>query len=130
MTTAERCYTCGDPTVRVRDEGRAYCSPECERSKGTRSSPPDSVRVGAVEPVQNHAPPIEGEPMVTRNEYHGPIPRPFEVWTAHGWCSACLSEGVRLVRFGSTDACVGICGECIGRLATEIAEPCVEGDES
>ncbi|MBX3261078.1 MAG: hypothetical protein KF782_15450 [Labilithrix sp.] len=74
-------------------------------------------------PLQNHAPPQDGEPIIARHEYDGPIPRPFDVWTGHGWCSACLQHGVRLVRFGTAERCVGLCADCIHRFATEIAEP-------
>lgn len=66
---------------------------------------------------QNHAPPEPGEATVDVAKYSGPMPRPFEVWPDRGWCSACLVDGLRVVRFGDEARHVAMCIACLTRIA-------------
>lgn len=59
-----------------------------------------------------------------RITYDGPIPRPFETWTADdGWCSACFVDGTRVVYMGGRNAFVGICAHCLGKIADTMRSP-------
>lgn len=66
---------------------------------------------------QVQVPPATGEVSMDRDDYAGPIPRPFQVRrVSSGWCSACFRSDVVVVHVGSPNSFVCICVECARRI--------------